>query len=198
MKNSLTLFINPLLGLYILTFALRLGMQWVRADFRNPIVQFVLKVTNPLVMPFRSFLPPVYKIDTATALVYLLLCWGAISLLTTLECTLMPDLLTLFGLGLLYGIRLLLNTYSIVILGFVLMSWIGQGGHNPSVMMLANVLGALAKPVLTPVQRVLPSIAGLDLSPVLLLITLQACAQMLFAPAYRMTADYNCALMGIL
>lgn len=198
MRSQLTLFLDPLIGLYVLTFALRLGMQWVRADFRNPIVQFVLKVTNPLVMPLRRLLPPVYKIDTATLVVYVLLCWATMSILTALECVLMPDILTTLGLGIFYGIRLLLHTYTFVILGYVILSWIGQGGYNPSIMMMSQVLGELSRPVLRPVQRLIPPIAGLDLSPIFLLVATQAVAQMFLTPALRLARGYDCLLLGIL
>ena len=57
---------------------LRLVMQWSRVDFRNPVAQAVVKVTNPLVMPLRRVLPPVNKIDTAsvvTVLIVALAMW---------------------------------------------------------------------------------------------------------------------------
>ena len=198
MRSQLTLFLDPLIGLYVLTFAIRLGMQWVRADFRNPIVQFVLKVTNPLVMPFRRVIPPFRKLDTATLVVYVLLCWATMGLLLSLECFLMPDILTVFALAILYGLRLLLNTYTFIIIGYVILSWVGQGGYNPSLLMVSNLLKSLAQPVLVPVQRVIPAIGGLDLSPIFVLITLPALAQMLLKQGYRIAEGYNCGLNTIL
>jgi YggT family protein len=198
LRSQLTLFLDPLIGLYLLTFALRLGMQWVRADFRNPIVQFVLKVTNPLVMPFRRFIPPFRKLDTATLIVYVLLCLATMGILLSLECFLMPDILTVFALAILYGLRLLLNTYTFIIIGYVILSWVGQGGYNPSLMMVSSLLKSLAQPVLTPVQRVIPPIGGLDLSPIFVLITLPALAQMLLKQGYRIAEGYNCGLNTIL
>ena len=198
MRSSLTLFLDPLIGLYILTYALRLAMQWVRADYRNPIVQFVLKVTNPLVLPLRRVLPPVYKIDTATLVIYVILCWAGISLLASLECFLMPDFGSLFALGLLYGARLILSTYTFIVLGYVLLSWIVAGGYNPNIAMLYGMLGELARPVMAPLQKIIPPIGGLDLSPIFLLIGMQALASMLYSPAIRLVAGYNCNLGPIL
>jgi YggT family protein len=198
LRSQLTLFLDPLIGLFILTFALRLGMQWVRADFRNPIVQFVLKVTNPLVMPFRRLIPPFRKLDTATLIVYLLLSFAAMGILSSLECFLMPDILTVLALGILYGVRLLLNTYTFVIIGYVILSWVGQGGYNPSIVMISSLLKDLAHPVLAPVQRLIPPIGGLDLSPIFVLITLPAVAQMLLKQGYRLADGYNCGLNAIL
>jgi YggT family protein len=173
-------------------------MQWVRADFRNPIVQFVLKVTNPLVMPFRRFIPPFRKLDTAALAVYVLLCWATMGILSSLECFLMPDILTVLALAILYGLRLLLNTYTFIIIAYVILSWVGQGNYNPSLMMVSSLLKSLAQPVLAPVQRVIPAIGGLDLSPIFLLITLPALAQMLLKQGYRIAEGYNCGLNAIL
>ena len=198
MRSTLTLFLDPLIGLYVLTFAMRLAMQWVRADFRNPIVQFVLKVTNPLVMPFRKVLPPIYKLDTATAFVFVLLCWAAMVILTLLECFIAPPLLTNLGLGVLYGLRLILNMYSFIVFGYVILSWISQGGYNPSLAMVSALLSQLANPVMRPIQKIIPPIAGLDLSPIFILIALQAIAQMFYGPGLQLTANYNCSIGAIL
>jgi YggT family protein len=198
LRSQFTLFLDPLIGLYILTFALRLGMQWVRADFRNPIVQFVLKLTDPLVTPFRKILPPIAKLDSATLAVYILLCWAAMAILTTLECEATPDILTTLGLGIIYGVRMLLNTYTFVIFGYVILSWIGQGGHNPSIMMMSKLLTDLAQPVMRPIQKIIPPIGGLDLSPILVLIVLQALGNMLFSPASQLGRPYGCLLASII
>jgi YggT family protein len=198
LRSQLTLFLDPLIGLYVLTFALRLGMQWVRADYRNPIVQFVIKVTNPLVMPLKRLLPPIYKIDTATLVVYVLLCWITMLALLALECFLMPDLLRTFALGLIYGVRLLLNTYTFILFGYVILSWVTQGSHNPSFAMISQLLTSLARPVLNPVQRIIPPIAGMDLSPIFVLIALQAFARMAVGPAYRLAIDFQCNISLII
>jgi len=97
MQNGLIYILQSLMDLYLMAFVLRLAMQWVRADFRNPIVKFVLTVTNPLVLPLRRFIPPLYKIDTATVLVFLLLQLAATGILAQLSCAVTPDLLTLLG-----------------------------------------------------------------------------------------------------
>ncbi len=47
-------------------------MQIVRANFRNPFAEAMLRLTNPLIMPLRRILPPMGKIDTATVVAILL------------------------------------------------------------------------------------------------------------------------------
>ena len=70
MANGLVYILQSLVSLYLMAFVVRLSMHWARSDFRNPIVQFVLTVTNPLVLPLRRFVPPVYKIDSATLIIF--------------------------------------------------------------------------------------------------------------------------------
>jgi YggT family protein len=198
MQSGLIYILQSLVDLYLIAFVLRLAMQWVRADFRNPIVQFVLTVTNPLVLPLRQFIPPIYKIDTATLLVFLLLQLAATGILAQLGCAVGPDLLTLAGLAIIRGLRQILNVYFYVVFGYVLMSWISQGAYNPSLAMIGTVLKQIAEPVLTPVQKWIPPIGGLDLSPLFLLLALGAITRMLYSPAQQLAGGFLCPLGVIL
>ncbi len=198
MQNGLVYLLQSLIDLYLITYALRLGMQWVRADYRNPIVQFVLKVTDPLVLPVRKFVPAVYKIDVATLIIFVLLQWVAVGILTQLTCAISPGLGAILGLAIIRGLRLILNVYFFLTFGYVLLSWIGQGGYNPSIAMLSSLLRQLVEPVLTPFRRLIPPIAGLDLSPVALLLLLGAATRMLYGPAQQLAGGYLCPLGAIL
>ena len=198
MQSGLVYILQSLINLYLITFVLRLAMQWVRADFRNPIVKFVLTVTDPLVLPLRRFVPPLYKIDTATLIVFILLQWAATGMLAQFTCAVGPDPLTVLGLAIIRGLRQILNVYFYVIFGYVLMSWITQGAYNPSLAMLGTVLKQLAKPVLAPIQKLIPSIAGLDLSPLFLLLGLGAVTRILYGPAQQLAGSFLCPLGAIL
>jgi YggT family protein len=198
MQSGLVYILQSLADLYLIAVALRLALQWVRADWRNPVVQFVVNITNPLVVPLQKVLQPIYKIDTATLVVYLILQVIVTAVLTTLACAVMPDILTLIGLAIIRSARLILNVYFFVIFGYVLMSWISSGDHNPSLAMLGNLLRALASPVLQPVQRIIPPIAGWDLSPIFLLLILGAVTRMMLGPAQQIAAGFMCPLGAIL
>ncbi|MDP6436056.1 MAG: YggT family protein [Gammaproteobacteria bacterium] len=194
MANGLVYILQSLIGLYLLAFVLRLGMHWARSDFRNPIVQFVLTVTNPLVLPLRRFVPPVYKIDTSTLVIFFLLQWAAMGILAPLACQTSPGIATVLGLTVVAGLRLTLNVYTFIIFGYVILSWIGQGSYNPSIAMISGLLRSLAEPMLAPFRRIIPPIGGFDLSPIFLLIGLQALAQTLVTPAVRLARPFLCQI----
>ena len=198
MTSGLIYILQSLIDMYLVTFVLRLAMQWVRADFRNPIVQFVLTVTNPLVAPLRRFLPPIYKIDTGTLLVYLLLQFITVTVLTQLTCPEPTDFITNFMLATIRGLLLILNVYFFLTFGYVLMSWIAQGTHNPSLAMIFRLLQELTAPVLTPLQRIIPAIAGLDLTPILLLLGIGGVSRTLYSVAQQLTGSILCPLGTIL
>jgi YggT family protein len=198
MQSGLIYILQSLLDMYLLTYVLRLAMQWVRADYRNPIVQFVLTVTNPLVLPLRRFIPPIYKIDTATLLIFLLLQWAATGILASLSCAITPDIATILGLAVIRGVRQIFNVYFFLVFGYVLMGWVTQGGLNPSLTMLWGLLRSLAQPILAPVQRIIPPIAGWDLSPIFLLLLLGAITRALYAPAQQLAGGYMCPLGALL
>jgi YggT family protein len=190
MQNALTFIFRTLLDLYIITFVLRFVLQWIRADVRNPLTQFILRVTNPLVIPVRRVVPPISGIDTATVLVVLLLEILATAVLIQLACVGSTDPGQVILIATLRLIHLLLRIYLVVILVYVVLSWISPGTYNPA----ANLLAAIAEPVLQPIRRLIPPIAGLDLSPLFAIIGIQAVTMLL--PAGRAMAGLICSSVG--
>lgn len=177
MQNSLIFLVKTITDLYLLTFLLRFIMQWTRADFYNPFAQFIVLVTNPLVLPARRVLPSTGGVDFPTLAVLVVLealvTWG---LLTLVGVTVPPGTLVFWVLLRLISLTLLFYTFAIFV--YIILSWIGQGRYSP----IGAILGDLIEPVLRPVRRVLPTIGGLDLSPLLVLILIQAVAMALPLP----------------
>jgi len=169
MQNSLIFLVKTISDLYLLTFLLRIVLQWVRVDFYNPISQFVLRATEPLVSPLRRVLPRSRRMDIAALIILLLL-----------ECIATWLLLSLAGLDLAVisflqivafrAVALVLWLYTICILVYVILSWVAQAQYSP----VAALLRDIVHPVLQPVRRVIPLLGGLDLSPLLVLIMIQA------------------------
>jgi YggT family protein len=171
MNNALIFLVKTLLDLYVLTFLLRVLLQWVRADFYNPLSQFIVRVTNPLVRPLRRVVPAVGRLDTATVLVILLLEIAATALLLAMATGgALPGAGTLVYLAVLRSVVLLLRLYFVAILISVILSWVGRDARHP----LVGMLNSLVEPVLGPVRRLLPTIGGLDLSPLVVLLFIQA------------------------
>lgn len=175
MQDTLIFIFQTLLDLYILTFVLRVILQAVRADFRNPISQFVLKVTDPLVLPVRRVVPPVGPVDTATVLIALALQALLTGILLNIACTSGPNIVQLLGLSVIRLARLTLNIFFFLIIAQVIISWVAAGQYNPMFVLLSQVVD----PVLRPFRRLIPPIAGVDLSPLFAIIAIQVFLRLL-------------------
>jgi YggT family protein len=169
MRSALIFLFKTLADLYLLTFLLRILMQWVRANYYNPLAQFVMKVTSPLVVPARRVIPSVSGVDTATIVVLIALEILATFILVRLAGVSVPaPVLLLYSA--LRLVALVVWFYTVALFIYVLLSWFGDRGMNP----MAALLGQLVEPLLRPARRLLPPIGGLDLSPLIVLLLLQA------------------------
>lgn len=169
MQSALLFLVKTIADLYLLTFLLRFIMQWVRASYYNPFAQFVLKVTNPLVVPARRLLPSVAGLDTPT-LAVLLVLEGLVTWLLFVLLGLSPSVAELLLYAVLRLIALVLWFYTAGAFVYVILSWFGDRGSNP----LGAILAELIEPILRPARRLLPPIGGLDLSPLVVILLLQA------------------------
>lgn len=168
MQTPLIFLVKTLSELYLLTFLLRFILQWVRADFYNPFTQFIVKVTDPLVVPARRLIPRTGKQDIPTLVVLVALQVVATWLILSIANASVPiDQFLLFVV--LRLVNLALWLYTITIIGYVILSWIAQAHYSPIAMILGQIVG----PVLRPVRRFMPTVGGLDLSPLVVLILIQ-------------------------
>ncbi len=168
MQDAFTFIISSVLNMYVVTFFLRLTLAWGRADFRNPLAQFILKITNPLVIPARRLIPAVGRVDTATLVVLIIIQSLATALLVKLACVGGGDVGQIVVFGLIRLVHLILSVYFWLIIVYVVSSWVSPGGYNPALAML----GAIVEPILRPFRRIIPPIGGLDLSPVLVFLVI--------------------------
>lgn len=172
LANILLLVLNTVCGFITLMLLARFYMQWQRISFRNQIGQFVVTTTDWVVRPLRRFIPGVLGLDLAS----LLPAWLVQVLLVAFELSLRGAVfsgnagavaLGLLGVGLIETVRMMVYLLFAVVLGSAVLSWVSP--HAP----LAPLLHALADPFLRPFRRVVPSIANVDLSPLVLLLVLQ-------------------------
>jgi YggT family protein len=159
--NALYFLVDSVLTLALYVALLRLLMQWSRADFRNPIAQAVVKITNPLIMPLRRVLPPINKIDTASVVTVLIVTVAYVVLTNLVRGIGLPPALVLLQAALLVLAATILRLYLFAIILYALIGLIAQGGYSP----LQPLLSSLCEPVLRPIRRIVPPIQGLDLSP---------------------------------
>lgn len=169
MTSALTFIIHAFAQLLLFVLLLRFWLPWFRADFRNPIAQAILKLTSPLVVPLRRIVPPIGRIDTATLLVAFVIQYLAILVILALggsSATIVNIALTsILDLAML-SIRLFVIA---IIIGIVL-SWVAPHNINPATMFIRTI----SEPLLRPFRRFIPSMGGIDISPVFALILLMA------------------------
>ena len=174
--NPLEFLITTLFSLYILAVMLRFLLGTVRADFYNPISQFLVRITNPLLMPLRKVIPPVGKYDTASLVLLLVLQLVSLVAIVLLRGGDIP-VLSLLAIAVLDLILLMINIFIFAIFVQVILSWVSPGTYNP----FNALLSSLTSPVLGPIQRLIPPVSGMDLSPLFALIGLQV-LKMLIVP----------------
>lgn len=167
--NTAAVYILQTIGsLYLLIVLLRFILQLVRADFYNPVSQFIVRATHPLLKPLRKIIPSLGGLDLASLVLAILL-----------QLLLMALTLMLLGYGLDNPLQLLLwsiigvtalflKVFFFALIISVILSWVAQGSHNPTAMLINQI----CEPLLAPIRRILPSMGGLDLSPIVAFLLL--------------------------
>ncbi len=167
--DAVTFLIRTLFALYIIAVALRFLLQWVRADFHNPISQFLVTVTNPPLRPLRRVIPGIAGKDLSSLVLMILLKAVQISILSLILSGRFPAPLGLLVISLGEIIKLIIWIFIIAIFIQVILSWVNPGAYNPATVLIHR----LTEPLLAPARRLIPPIGGLDLSPIAVLIFLQ-------------------------
>ncbi|WP_198263641.1 YggT family protein [sulfur-oxidizing endosymbiont of Gigantopelta aegis] len=159
--------ISTVFGLYIIIILLRFLLQLVRADFYNPLSQFIVKATTPVLNPMRRLIPGLFGIDVASIiLAYSLQYIENILLFAIKGIAVNPIFLLWYSIGSL--LTLVLYIYFFAILVQVIISWINPGTYNPATALIHHI----TEPVMRPARRLLPPFSGFDLSPILVFIVL--------------------------
>lgn len=164
------LLINTGISVYLMLVWLRFLLQLARADFYNPMSQFVVRATGPLLHPLRRVVPALFGLDAAALVLIFLL--KLLQLAATAQLT---------GEGATPGLLLVVAVFQLmlaatsfffwVILGMVILSWVAMasGGVNAGLVPLMQI----AELVLGPCRRLLPSMGGFDLSPIIAFLAIQ-------------------------
>lgn len=177
--NAIVFLIQTLFGLYLVAVMLRVLLQVARADFYNPVSQFLVKVTNPPLIPLRRIIPGFGGIDFPAIVLMLIIQLVELFLITLIR-GISPDFFGLIVLAIAELLFLLANVYLFAILIQVVISWVNPGTYNPVV----SLLYSLTEPLLGRARRLLPPISGFDLSPMIALIGLQLIKMLMIQPIY--------------
>lgn len=187
--SPLTLIINTLFDLYILLVLLRFLLQTFRADFYNPVSQFIVKATTPPLRYFRRVIPSVSGQDVASIVLCLTLIYLKFLLLRLLDIPGVPIASITAPIGavsypglVIYAfadlISLTLTVFLIAIIIQVILSWVNPGQYNPVV----GLVNSIASPALRPFRKILPSLGGLDLSPLFATLGILVLKMLLIPP----------------
>ena len=158
--------VQTLLSLFLVAMLLRFLLQLVKADFYNPICLFLVKATNPLVVPMRRVIPGFAGLDIATLVIALLLQTLAIVVLLLINGLGVPNILLILAWAALGLVGLLVNIYFFALLAMIILSWVAAGSGHPAIYLLHQI----TEPVMAPFRRILPAMGGLDLSPILVFV----------------------------
>lgn len=168
--NPFAAVVDIILSFYTSVVLMRFFLQYFRADYYNPISQLVVKATDPFIRPLRKIIPGFGGIDVAS----LVLAWLVIITKILFVMLLMGQLSAVHPVGLLVTsifdvILSAIWLYMFLIIVRAIYSWIAPaGGYNPAIM----VFSQLTEPFLGKIRRLLPSMEGFDLSPMIGLLVL--------------------------
>lgn len=165
--NAVNFLIDTLFDLYLMVVLLRVWLQLARADFYNPFSQFIVKATQPIVGPLRRIIPGYGGLDLATILFAFVVAAAKVMVLSAvLNYTFNPMVILVSGLFILVTAIFKILFWILVIRA--ILSWVSKG-QNP----VEAVMIQLTEPLLSPVRRIIPSLGGLDLSMLVVLLGLQ-------------------------
>ncbi len=167
--NDAVIFIIQTLGsLYLLVVLMRFILQLVRANFYNPLCQFVVRATQPLLKPLRRVVPSMFGLDMSSLVLALLLQILLFAVILMLKGYLPKTLLLLpWAMIGIFSLFLKIIFWSMII--SVILSWVAPGSRSPG----AELVSQITEPVLAPFRRWIPNLGGLDISPIFAFIAIQ-------------------------
>ena len=167
--NMAAVYVVQTLGsLYLLIVLLRFILQLVRADFYNPLSQFIVRATQPLLKPMRRVIPGFAGVDVASLILAVLVQLVILALIIKLMGYALPPVLQLLVWSLVGVTALFLKIFFFALIISVILSWVAPHSHNPAALLVTQI----CEPVLAPFRRFLPAMGWLDLSPIFAFIAL--------------------------
>ena len=163
--NFISFAVEILLTLFSIMVMMRILLQWVRADYYNPVCQIIIKTTDPLLKPMKKVFKPLGRVEPASVLLYLILVGVSVALWDPRAI----DALSVVKHTLLRAVLSILTLYTLLIFLGAILSWANQGIRHP----IIPIIHQLNTPVLKPFRRLLRPIGGFDLSPLFAILAIQ-------------------------
>jgi YggT family protein len=183
MTDPIIFIIESVVSLYILAVMLRFLLQWCKAEFYNPISQFLVKITHPALKILRRYIPPAGKIDTSSIVLALgLQMLEDFSILALKGFTINLGALVILSIGNLT--ELLINVFIYAIFARAILSWLNPGSFNAT----SSILHSLTEPLLDVCRKFIPDFGGIDLSPLAALILLQLSKFVILPPLHQLAS----------
>tara|TARA_Y100000588_G_scaffold246545_1_gene260916 strand:- start:1893 stop:2483 length:591 start_codon:yes stop_codon:yes gene_type:complete len=168
--NTAAIYLIQTLGsLYLLIVLLRFLLQLVRADFYNPLSQFIVRATKPLLMPLRRIIPGYGGLDFASLVLGIAIQLVMLIMIILLMGYALPNILLLVSWAAIGVLALFVKIFFFALIISVILSWVAQGSYNPAVILINQ----LCEPILAPIRKILPALGGLDLSPIFAFIAIR-------------------------
>jgi YggT family protein len=185
LNNGLLFLINTLFDMYLFVLIARIILACVGANYFDPLTQFVVRLTNWIVVPIRRYIPNIKRIEVSTILIAFMISILKF-LITYLIAMKMPNLL---GVGILACgdiLKIAIQCFFYAILIQAIMSWVQPGSS------MQYVLYQFTSPVTRPLQRIVPRMGAIDITPMFALIGLQLLLIVVINPI--MTAGFSLAI----
>jgi YggT family protein len=172
--------INTLFDIYIFLLMVRLILALLRVNYFNPVTQFIIKGTQPIIGPLRRIIPNFKNLEVSTLVLMIFLeLLKYVLMILLMHIKPKPEGIVLLASADL--LRALFNLYFYAILIQAIMSWVQQG-FSP----VNELLIKITAPIMQPLHRVIPLLGGIDITPVFALIILQVLIILLVNPIYAM------------
>ena len=177
LANAAQILIEFIFSILVGLVVLRVLLQLVRANFHNPICQFLYKATNPVLIPLRKIIPAWRRLDIAG----IVLAWLLLLLKRVLIFALVASVPSFAGLAViaiadLIGFTLIIVLMLVIVR--VILSFVSNDSYHPVVPLVFQ----LTEPILKPVRKRMPALGGLDLSPMIILLAIFLLQALVVAP----------------
>lgn len=166
MQDGLIFLMTTIFDLYLFLLVARVLLAFAGANYFDPITQFVVRCTDFIVKPIRRVIPNIYGIEFSTVVLIVALELVKYVIIAAISF----DSMSIVGLTIIAvaeTLKMFLQTYFYAIILQAILSWVQP--DSPVISTLYRVTA----PIMRPIQRVVPNVGGIDISPIPAMILLQ-------------------------